>query len=207
MKGSSARRAIISEGVKALSREGFAGVTIGRVAEASGLSKSGLFAHFRSRQALELALIDESTRLAWLHVIEPAMPAPAGIPRLRAVVDGWLGWSSRAGLPGGCPVASALFELDDVAGTARARIAELDGEWRALLLRLAGEAVTLGQMREDADLHQFIWELCGIYLAHHAFTRFHRDAGADQRASTALDLLFQRYAMPRRSRVARARQR
>ncbi len=107
------RTKILEEGLQTLSEGGLASLTIGRLAEATGLSKSGLFAHFGSRELLEIALLEETVRLARLNIVEPAMRYPEGLPRLFALVGMWFGWSARAGLRGGCPVAAALFELDD----------------------------------------------------------------------------------------------
>ncbi|MEN7538192.1 TetR/AcrR family transcriptional regulator [Aurantiacibacter flavus] len=196
MKGESSRGRIVAEGVQALSSAGLAGITVGRLADASGMSKSGMFAHFRSRQALETALLDEAARLAERHVVEPAMAFPVGLARLRALIDGWLGWAPRAGLPGGCPIAAALFELDDVEGETRDHVAVLDAHWRALLANLVREAIASGELAEQTSVDQFVWELCGIYLAHHSFSRFARDPDSDRRAKQAVDGLIDRNRIP-----------
>lgn len=192
MKADATRARVIEEGLQSLSQGGLAAVTIGRLAEATSLSKSGLFAHFRSRESLEIALIEEAVRVARHHVVEPAMRNPQGLPRLMALVGQWFGWSARAGLRGGCPIAAALFELDDAPGAVRDRVAALDAEWRGLLRAEAGAAVVRGHLHADTDLDQLVWELCGIYLAHHSAMRFHRDPDADRRAQTALVALLRR---------------
>jgi AcrR family transcriptional regulator len=191
MKAETTRARVIEEGLQTLSQGGLASVTIGRLADATGLSKSGLFAHFRSREALELALLEETARLARHHVVEPAMRNPKGLPRLMALVGLWFGWSARAGLRGGCPVAAALFELDDTPGAVRDLVAALDAEWRALLRDHVQQAVDLGHLHA-ADIDQIVWEICGIYLAHHSAMRFHRDPEADRRAQNALVALLRR---------------
>jgi len=192
MKAETTRTRVIEEGLQTLSQGGLAAVTIGRLAEATGLSKSGLFAHFRSREALELALLDETARLAWRDVVEPAMRNPEGLPRLMALVGLWFGWSSRAGLRGGCPVAAAMFELDDTPGVVRDRVAELDEEWRQRLHSLVRQAIDLGHLYVETDADQVVWELRGIYLAHHSTMRFQRDPDADRRAEVALVALLRR---------------
>jgi len=191
MKAETTRQRVIEEGLQTLSRGGLASVTIGRLAEATGLSKSGLFAHFRSREALEVALLEETARVARNHIVEPAMMLPEGLPRLMALVGMWFGWSARAGLCG-CPIAAALFELDDTPGMVRDRVAGLDGEWRALLRAHVQQAADLGHLHERTEVDQVVWELCGIYLAHHSSMRFHRDPEADRRAQSALVALLQR---------------
>jgi AcrR family transcriptional regulator len=193
MKADATRARVIEEGLHALSQGGLAAVTIGRLAEASGLSKSGLFAHFRSREALELALLEETVRLAGKYVLEPAMRNPEGLPRLMALVGLWFGWSARAGLRGGCPIAAAIFELDDVSGVVRDRVAALDADWRALLGDQVQHAMDLGHLDAETDRDQVVWEFFGIYLAHHSAMRFHRDPQADRRAQHALVALLRRY--------------
>src|SRR5258708_37395141 len=131
------------------------------------------------------------------HVSEPSMKAGEGLPRLRALVRNWFGWAQRAGLPGGCPVAAGLFEFDDIEGRVRNKILEMEGQWRRLLTELVQRAVDLGHLRQDLDVDQFVWELCGIYLGHHAAHRFLRAADADSRAQIAFQALVDR-AMPSR---------
>jgi len=192
MKATATRTRILEEGVQALSEGGLSSVTIGRLAEATGLSKSGLFAHFRSRETLTIALLDEAVRLARINVVDPAMRHPQGLPRLFALVGMWFGWSARAGLRGGCPIAAALFELDDAAGEVRDHVAAMDAEWRGLLREQVVEAIDLGHLDASTDPDQLVWELGGIYLAHHSSMRFHRDPQADLRSQTALAALLRR---------------
>ncbi len=192
MKSETTRQRLIQEGLQTLSRGGLPSVTIGRLAEATGLSKSGLFAHFRSREALEIALIEEAAQLARSHIVEPAMQLPEGLPRLMALMGRWFGWSARAGLCGGCPIAAALFELDDMPGPIRDRVAALDEEWRALLRTHIRQAVDLGHLHAETDVDQIVWELCAIYLGHHSSMRFRRDPEADRRAQNALVALLRR---------------
>lgn len=186
------RNRILQEGVALVSRDGLAGVSIGGLAQQVGMSKSGLFAHFRSKDEVQIALLDRSAEIATAHVVAPAMAAEDGLPRLEALVRNWLGWATRAGLPGGCPVAAALFELDDVAGPVRDKVAALEAEWQGLLTRLVGEAVARGHLRADLDADQFVWELFGIYLSHHAHARFLRRPDADARAAMAFASLVNR---------------
>ena len=175
-----------------MSQTGLAGVTLGTLADQVGMSKSGLFAHFRSKEELQIGLLRHMARIATARVVEPAMQAREGLPRLQALVRHWFGWAQRAGLPGGCPVAAGLFEFDDQQGPVRDQILKMETEWRALLKRLVREAVDRGHLRRGLDVDQFIWELCGIYLSHHAAHRFLRAGDADRRAATAFRALLAR---------------
>jgi AcrR family transcriptional regulator len=186
------RERLLQQGLSLMSREGMAGVTLGQIAEQVGMSKSGVFAHFRSKDDVQIGLLDHMARIAVPVVVEPAMKAPEGLPRLEALVRNWLGWSQRAGLPGGCPVAAAMFELDDVEGPVRDKVVAMEAEWRGFLGQLVRQAVDLGHLRADLDVEQFVWELCGIYLSHHAAHRFLRRSDADDRAHTAFRALVER---------------
>jgi AcrR family transcriptional regulator len=186
------RDRILEQGLALLSRTGLEGVTLGLLANHAGMSKSGLFAHFRSKEELQVSLLDRMAAVAKAVVVEPARKAAPGLPRLKALVQLWFGWAQRAGLPGGCPVAAGLFEFDDVEGPVRGKILALETEWRALLKGLVREAIARGHLRRGLDIDQFVWELCGIYLAHHAAHRFLRAADAGRRANTAFRALLQR---------------
>ena len=156
------------------------------------MSKSGLFAHFRSKDELQIKLLEHTARIASDHVVGPAFAVEEGLPRLRALVERWLGWTRHAGLEGGCPVAAGMFELDDSSGPLRERLLEMESYWRGLLLQLTREAVDHGHLRSDLDREQFVWELCGIYLSHHASLRFIRDPESDARAGVAFEALLER---------------
>jgi AcrR family transcriptional regulator len=193
MKGSETKERLLQIGLDQMSVHGLGGLTLGQLATASGLSKSGLFAHFRSKEQLQIELLDVMTMAAGRVVVEPAMQAAEGLPRLVAIMDHWLGWSRRAGLSGGCPVAAALFELDDIEGEVRAHAAKLEERWREQLRQFVLEAKWLSHLSDETDVDQFIWELCGIYLSHHVSSRFLREDNADARAKTAFESLIQRH--------------
>ncbi len=184
---------ILDQGLEMLSVTGLSGVTFGALADAVGMSKSGLFAHFRSKEDIQRRLLGHADALVAAHVVAPAMAEPPGLPRLTALMRRWLGWTRRAGLGGGCPIASALFELDDLDGEVRAQVGAAEARSRALLATLAGEAVADGTFRPDTDIDQLVWELRGLYLGHHVSSRFAAEPLADQRAWTAFEALVERY--------------
>src|SRR5260370_1812836 len=188
----STRERILHQGLALMSQSGLSGVTLGVLADQVGMSKSGLFAHFRSKEDVQIELLSHMAEFAAAHVIEPSMKTADGLPRLRALVRNWFGWAQRAGLPGGCPVAAGLFEFDDVEGRVRNKILEMEGQWRRLLTELVQRAVSLRHLRRDLDIEQFVWELSGIYLGHHAAHRFLRAVDADSRAHTAFQALVDR---------------
>ena len=188
------KQRILSEGLNLLTCTGFANVTVGVLAQRAGMSKSGLFAHFGSKEDVQLELLEEMLRRGASTFIEPAMLQPPGLRRLRTIVDGWFGWTAKAGLLGGCPIAAGLFEFDDVPleNPVRQRLLEMEEHWRSFLVKTTEETVAAGELRVDLDLDQFVWELCGIYLNHHVSYRFLRDPGANSRAERAFEGLVNR---------------
>ncbi len=198
----STRERILQTGLALMSHSGLNSVTLGVLAEQVGMSKSGLFAHFRSKEAVQIELLTHMREFAAEHVLRPSLTADEGLPRLRALVGNWFGWAQRAGLPGGCPVAAGLFEFDDVEGAVRSKILEMELSFRSMLTGLVQRAIELGHLRFDLEVEQFVWELCGIYLAHHAAHRFLRSADADSRAQAAFTALIDRATPSRRYSAA-----
>ncbi len=182
-----------------MSETGLGGVTLGVLADRVGMSKSGLFAHFKSKDEVQIELLEYASVYGRPYIIDPAMKEPEGLPRLRTLVRNWLGWAPRSGLPGGCPMAAGMFEFDDIASPVRDKLAELEAAWRALLRGLTERAVELGHLRKNLDVEQFVWELGGIYLAHHISQRFLRSPESDRRAIAAFDALVER-SLPMKTR-------
>jgi AcrR family transcriptional regulator len=188
----STRERILDQGLALMSQAGLDGVTLGVLADQVGMSKSGLFAHFRSKEEVQISLLEHTAEVGAAHIIAPAMSKPEGLPRLKALVGNWFGWAPRAGLPGGCPVAAGLFEYDDVESPVRDKLLKMEAEWRGLLTKLVADAISLGHLRRGLDADQFVWELCGIYLSHHAAQRFLKSPDADRRAARAFESLLAR---------------
>jgi AcrR family transcriptional regulator len=182
----------LDRGLALMSQAGLDGVTLGVLADQVGMSKSGLFAHFRSKEEVQISLLEHTAAVSAACIIAPSMNKPEGLPRLKALVTNWFGWAPRAGLPGGCPVAAGLFEFDDVEGPVRDKLVEMEAEWRGLLTKLVVDAISSGHLRRGVDAHQFVWELSGIYLSHHAAQRFLKAADADRRAALAFESLLAR---------------
>jgi AcrR family transcriptional regulator len=206
------RNRIVAEGLDLLARKGFSGLTLGVLATQTGLSKSGLFAHFGSKTEVQLRLLDETAAAARKTVVDPAMRVAEGLPRLRAAFERWLRWTEKAGLHGGCPIAGGFFELDDAAGDdpVRQRLVAMEAEWRAFLSGLTAAAVETGELRKGLDLDQFVWELCGIYLGHHVSHRFAHDPLATKHAHTAFAELVNRsraHSVGKKAPPARTRRR
>lgn len=189
-KGEQTRAAILEAALLQASESGFESLTIGALAERTGLSKSGLFAHFGSREELQLAAIESAAQRFVEAVFRPALRAPRGLPRLRALFERWLTWASRSGLTHGCPMQAAAVEFDDRPGPVRDAV---QGHFRRLdreLARAVGLAVEQGHLRPDIDVAQFVFELMGIVLSYHHYARLMQQAHAEEHAHQALERLI-----------------
>jgi AcrR family transcriptional regulator len=204
-KGERTQRAILAHALRVASTEGLEGITIGTLAARARLSKSGLFAHFRSKEALQIALLDAAAEEFRRVVVHPALAAPRGEPRLRATFDHWLHWPSKCDLPGGCVFTGAAAELDDRAGAVRDHLVELQRQWVDTLTRIARGGIEEGHFRSDVDAEQLALEFYGILFIHHLMHRLLRDPRADERARVTLERLLASVRTPSR-RKRRARQ-
>jgi AcrR family transcriptional regulator len=199
------RERILDSGLNLLSTSGFSGVTLGVLADRVGMSKSGLFAHFNSKEEVQTELLARTFEAAIKQVTSTAMHAPEGLPRLKAVALAWFGWFTRAGFPGGCPVAGAMFEFDDVESQIREQILGYSQQWNELLTQLVSDAISKKHLRKGLDVQQFLWELRGIYFGHHVSLRFFREPQSDTRAERAFEGLIER-ALPIESKRLSKRQ-
>ena len=140
-KGEATRQAILAKAVSLAKLVGVSGLSIGRLAEITGLSKSGLFAHFGSKEALDVAVVDEASHQFVADVVVPALREPRGEPRVRAMFDRWSEWGSREG---GCFFVGASAELDDRPGPARDRLVQAIRDWVDALATAARIAISEG---------------------------------------------------------------
>ena len=198
-KGELTRNTILDRAVRLASEVGLSGLTIGRLASDLELSKSGLFAHFQSKETLQLQVLGRASHIFVQIVVRPALAAPRGEPRIRALFDRWLEWTRTAALPGGCLFVTAAVELDDRPGPARDRLVALQKEWLELLVNVARTGVSEGQFREDLDLEQFAHDLYAVMLGYHHAARLLRDPKAGERARAGFELLREA-ARPRNRR-------
>jgi AcrR family transcriptional regulator len=189
-RGTETREAILDHAVRLASEVGLEGLTIGRLASALDLSKSGLFAHFGSKDELQVQVLDRAAARFADVVVRPALAAPRGEARLRALFERWLRWPREVPQPGGCIFVQAAAELDDRPGAARDRLVALERDWLAVIARVVRGAQAEGQLRPDLDPEQVAFELHAVMLACHHASRLLRDRNAVERARRALDRLI-----------------
>ncbi|MEM7735951.1 MAG: TetR/AcrR family transcriptional regulator [Deinococcota bacterium] len=188
-KGKMTRERLLWHGLQLVSVEGFRQVSVGALAKASKLSKSGVFAHFGSSEALQLALLDAAAELANKDVFEPAMQAPVGLAQLRTLFERLLGWTTRAGLPGGCPFVAAASEFDDLEGSIHDYLIKSLEHWLGLFQDIIQHAVAQGELDPSVDAKAFTWQLFGLYNMHHTMQHLMHDPDADRIALQGFETL------------------
>jgi len=192
-KGDETRQVVLGQALRTASTLGLRGLTIGALAEQTSMSKSGLFAHFKSKEQLQCAVIEYASERFVERVLRPALREPRGERRLRALFDRWLDWGGGAdlALPGGCVFISASAELDDEAdGVLRDRFVRNQRDWLDTLASVFRSGITEGHFDADSDSEQFAHDLYGVMLAYHHATRLLRDPHAEQRARVAFERLL-----------------
>jgi AcrR family transcriptional regulator len=164
-KGDRTRTAILDQAARLATIDGLEGLTIGHLALATDMSKSGLYAHFGSKQELQLATIDAARATFVHHVLRPALRAPKGMNRVIAACDAYLSHIERRVFPGGCFFSAAAADVGTRPGPVRDAIATQQREWLTLLERLAREAIELGELNPETDPAQLAFELKALLVA------------------------------------------
>ncbi|MFT3712384.1 MAG: TetR/AcrR family transcriptional regulator [Archangium sp.] len=188
-KGEETRERILDRAFLLAGRDGFDGLTIGALADELKMSKSGLFAHFGSKEELQVAVLDLASSRFTERVMIDAFKAPRGLPRLKRVFENWVAWGTDPRMPGGCIFTQAHAELDDVDGRPREVLAESERVFQEALAKTVKLAVDEGHFKKGTDCEQFAFELEGILKAMHMFSRLLRDRRAAERARTAFERL------------------
>ena len=186
------RDRILAVAVKTACLEGFDGLNLQPLADRAGLTKSGLYAHFRSKEALQLATLEATAALFQQHVVAPAKSAPAGIARLVGVFERWLAWPGGAGLPGQCPFFRSVVQFAAEPGPVRERLKLLFRDFGQVLEQLAASAARRGQLAPATRPDQVAHELLALRYAHHWGREFMRDPGTEARTRAALAALIAR---------------
>jgi AcrR family transcriptional regulator len=192
-KGEDTREAILNEGMRLASMRGLEGLTIGSLAGELGLSKSGLFAHFKSKEQLQVTVVERAAQVFVDAVIRPALLGPRGLPRLEAIFENWLTWASRPVLPGGCLFVQAAAEFDDRPGPVRDAIQVSQQAWIATLEKSVALAVAEGHLAAATDPAQVAFELEGILLASQFADRLLDDPRVVAKARRAFTSLIERH--------------
>ncbi len=186
-KGAATRELIVDRAYAIACRNGLEGLSIGDLAQAVGMSKSGVFAHFGSREGLQLAVLESAATRFGEAVLIPALRAPRGLARVRAIVHGWFDWvrDNRQG----CLIHGAVSEFDSRPGPLHDAVVALMQRWRDATSRAIAMAVEIGELRNDTDAAQLSFEIFGVALALHTDIRLFEPEAARVHADRALERL------------------
>jgi len=192
-KGEKTKNKILKKAASLASVCGLEDMSIGELARATGLSKSGLFAHFNSKENLQTQVVQWVARMFTDQVMRPAFSEPRGIPRIRAIFENWKEWIEGDALPGGCVMIACSTEFDDKPGAVRDEIVKMMNELLQSLTRSARIAIEEGHFKADADPRQFAFEFESLLHGFHLLQRLLRDPDARQRSDMALERLLDAY--------------
>ncbi len=188
-KGEQTRASILDAALAIASRDGLEGLTIGLLAERMGMSKSGVFAHFGSREDLQIDVLKQYHHQFEQEVFFPSMREPRGLPRLQSLFRRWVDRVSRE-IASGCIYISGAVEYDDRPGPIRDQLAGMVRTWQQSLLRAARQAIEQGHLRSDTDADQLVFEMYGLVLALHHDARFLKSPGSAERAQAGFARLI-----------------
>jgi AcrR family transcriptional regulator len=185
-KGERTRQAILERAAALATEEGLEPLSIGRLAEATGMSKSGLFAHFGSKEELQLATVDHAASLFVEEVIAPAREAPRGLPRVWALCDRMIDYAERQVFPGGCFFAAASFEFNNRPGPVRDRIQEMMRAWLSYLEHAVESAQEAGELDPSVPAREVAFQLDAFAQAANAQYQLFRNSGVFENARRAV---------------------
>jgi AcrR family transcriptional regulator len=194
-KGQQTKAAIVDVALGLATHIGLEGLSIGALAEATGMSKSGVFAHFGSREELQISVVREYHARFQAAVFEPAMREPRGLPRLRALFGLWMKQTSTE-LDSGCLHISGAVEFDDRPGPVRDALQESVRDWQGAVRRAVAQAIEAGHLGASTNAEQTSFEIHGLILALHFEARFLNSPGAIERAEQGFEHLIARVSAP-----------
>jgi len=201
LKGQQTKQAIVQAAVSMGTQVGLEGLSIGHLAERMHMSKSGVFAHFGSREELQISVIREYFASFEQEVFYPAMQAPKGLPRVRALFDNWMK-RVAVELQSGCIFISGAVEFDDRPGPVRDALVHSVQTWLQALYRAVVQAKQCGHLTPDADEQQVAFEIHALILALHYEARFLKNPGSLARANRGFDDILARYGAPAAAQIS-----
>ncbi|MEN3275213.1 MAG: hypothetical protein V7631_1003 [Massilia sp.] len=200
-KGEQTRAAILDVALELASRNGLEGLTIGLLADRMSMSKSGVFAHFGSREDLQMEVLKLYHHRFEQEVFYPSVKEPRGLPRLESMFTRWLKRVSVE-IASGCIYISGAVEYDDRPGPIRESLVAMVRAWQGALLRCVQQAIDYGDLKADTDPQQLVYECYGLVLALHHDARFLRIPGAAERANRGFARLIENYRNPTKATQA-----
>lgn len=191
-KGFTTKENILKAAFEFTSKFGFESLSIGELAKNVGMSKSGLFGHFKSKEKLQMMVMDYAAENFTLKVIRPALRSDRGIPRIEKIMLNWKKWSSSS-LPGGCPFLSAIVEFDDRPGPVHDHIKKLQATMIGTFERSVDIAIEEGQLKKNTDKNQMAYELYSNMIGFHIYNRLLGDKGSSKKFETFYQSIIDKY--------------
>ena len=191
-KGEQTHSAILDAALDMASRQGLEGLTIGLLADKMSMSKSGVFAHFGSREDLQIAVVKRYHDQFEQEIFFPAMKLPRGLPRLRALFTGWVRRVTLE-ITSGCIYIAGAVEYDDRPGAIREELVGMVRTWQGSLRRSVQQAIDEGHLHADTDPDQMAFEMYGLVLALHHDARFVQRPGSEKRVQASFERLIESY--------------
>lgn len=193
MKSVETKNLILETGLKLVRKMGFQAISIGELAKSVGMSKSGLFAHFNSKEALQIMILDHAAQNYTQSVIIPALKVPRGLPRLKAFIKNWQDWSYK-NEDGGCPIMVASLEFDDRPGAVKDRVIYHVNQLVKSITRACDICVEEGHFNENTDTTQLAYEIYSLLLGAHIYSNTLGQTLATTLMNRSLKDLYARYA-------------
>lgn len=190
-KGEDTKQVILETGIDLASQLGLECVSIGSLAKAAHMSKSGLFAHFQSKENFQIEILNHAAQNFSDRVVIPALKTKAGIPRIKALVANWIKWGSK--ISGGCIFVNASTDFSDRPGKVRDTLLRQQEDWIDCLCRIAKSAIRVGDFKNDIDCEQFAFELYSLLLGFHLYHKLLNKPDIKIRQEIALNRLLEGY--------------
>lgn len=190
-KGISTKETILKAAFELTSKFGLGSLSIGELAKSVGMSKSGLFGHFKSKEKLQIMVMDYASDNFVLRVIKPALQAPRGLARLEKLMINWKKWSTSY-LPGGCPFLGAIIEFDDRPGVIHDHIQKIQSTMIHTFERSISIAVEEAELRADTDIEQLAYEVYSNMIGYHIYNRLLKDKRSNQKFDLAFKSIINR---------------
>jgi AcrR family transcriptional regulator len=193
IKENDTKRAILQKGLEMVSHLSLEALTIGLLAKEMNISKSGLFAHFKSKENLQLEILDYAAQHFSREVILPALKAERGIPRVRAIVENWIKWGSK--FKGGCIFVTATTEFNDRPGNIQNKLFSQQKQWLRVLRKIGETAIKAGDIKPGTDCEQFAYDLYSLVLGHYYYSQLIKDPRLEHRQEKSLDQFLKTYSI------------
>lgn len=184
------RERILSHGLGIASAEGLHALSMGDVARDLDLSRSGLFAHFATKESLQLGVLEQASQMFIREVMDAASASPPGEARVKALFTNWIAWARSPRLKGGCPFVHASAESDALPDPVRNKLKEVLDGWNSILAAAIEDAKLTGQFQPELDTDQFVFEVTGLYLSHHFWHWSMKDRQTLSRTKKAFERLL-----------------